>query len=74
MEIIKTTGQREQEKRDIIRRNLLASILTYIIIISFLAILNVLTSPGYYWVIWPALGWGLGLMLHIVHILLKEDK
>ncbi len=23
-----------------------------------------LTSPGYLWVIWPALGWGIGLAFH----------
>ena len=74
MEIVKTTGQCEQQKRDQVRRSLLCYILTYIVIISFLTILNALTSPGYYWVIWPALGWGLGLVLHIVHVLLKEDK
>lgn len=32
-------------------------------IVIFLAIINLLTSPGYFWVIWPALGMGLMLAL-----------
>ena len=36
----------------------------YVVIISGLAIFNFFKSPNYLWVIWPALGWGLGLMFH----------
>jgi transcriptional regulator with XRE-family HTH domain len=34
----------------------------YVIVISALAIFNLIKSPNHIWVIWPALGWGLGLM------------
>lgn len=35
---------------------------TYLIVISCLAVLNLMRNPGYLWVIWPALGWGIGLL------------
>lgn len=38
--------------------------INYAVIIAGLVILNLLTSPGYFWAIWPALGWGIGLAAH----------
>ena len=35
---------------------------TYLIVISCLTVLNLVRNPGYLWVIWPALGWGIGLL------------
>jgi transcriptional regulator with XRE-family HTH domain len=36
----------------------------YVVVIGFLAIVNLVTSPHYFWVIWPALGWGIGILFH----------
>ena len=36
----------------------------YVVVMLGLTILNLLTNPGYLWVLWPALGWGVGLMAH----------
>jgi transcriptional regulator with XRE-family HTH domain len=36
----------------------------YVIVISALAIFNFIKSPNYIWVMWPALGWGLGILFH----------
>lgn len=36
----------------------------YVVVIASLGIFNYLTSPEFYWVIFPALGWGLGVCLH----------
>lgn len=36
----------------------------YVVVMFGLLVLNLLTSPGNLWVIWPALGWGIGLMAH----------
>ena len=36
----------------------------YVIVISGLVILNLFTSPRYFWAIWPAMGWGLGVLFH----------
>jgi hypothetical protein len=29
-----------------------------------LTLLNLWTSPGFLWVIYPAIGWGIGLIVH----------
>ncbi len=34
----------------------------YVAIMAFLAVVNAVTYVGYVWVIWPALGWGIGLI------------
>ena len=45
----------------------------YVIVISILAMINLLTS-SYPWFLWHALGWGIGLALHLWGILLSGDK
>jgi signal transduction histidine kinase len=40
----------------------------YGIIIGFLFILNLMTSPGTPWFIWPALGWGFGIASHFAAV------
>lgn len=39
-------------------------LLTYLIANIFLIIVNLLTSPAYFWFIWPLLGWSIGLIIH----------
>jgi transcriptional regulator with XRE-family HTH domain len=36
----------------------------YFIIIAFLTVVNLMTSRHYYWVVWAALGWGVGILFH----------
>ncbi len=37
----------------------------YVLVNVFLIAINLLTTPhGYFWAIWPMLGWGLGLAFH----------
>lgn len=36
----------------------------YGVVMFGLLILNLITSPGYLWVVWPALGWGIGVAVH----------
>lgn len=57
-------GEREalEYVRDI--KSFYTHALQYGLVMSGLLILNLLTSPGYFWVIWPALGWGIGLLTH----------
>jgi len=37
---------------------------SYCLVISFLAVLNLITSREYLWFIWPMLGWGIGIVAH----------
>jgi transcriptional regulator with XRE-family HTH domain len=36
----------------------------FVIVISFLAIVNLMTSHHYLWFLWAASGWGIGLLIH----------
>ncbi|MFL9834047.1 2TM domain-containing protein [Chryseobacterium terrae] len=40
---------------------------SYCLVIPFLLIINLMTSPNHLWFYWPMLGWGLGLTLHAVN-------
>ena len=36
----------------------------YLIVIPILALINLMSYAHYLWFVWPALGWGLGLLAH----------
>lgn len=63
---VENTGLAEQESRALqeVRRlrGWYISLIYYAAVMLFLLAINWLTSPGYWWVVWPALGWGLGLV------------
>lgn len=40
---------------------------SYLIVIGALVVINVITWGGYFWAIWPAMGWGIGLLFHTVN-------
>ncbi|WMS91717.1 2TM domain-containing protein [Pseudoalteromonas sp. HL-AS1] len=35
----------------------------YLLILTLLSVINLLTSPSYIWVVWPAIGMGIGLVV-----------
>lgn len=39
-------------------------LVTYVVVITGLFIINVLTGPGRWWFVWPAIGWGIGIAVH----------
>ena len=44
------------------------SLLLYALVIPLLTAINAWHSPQHWWVIWPALGWGLGLLVHAIQL------
>jgi 2TM domain len=40
----------------------------YLVVNTLLIILNLTTSPEYYWFKWPLLGWGIGLVFHALGV------
>lgn len=42
------------------------NLLKYVVVCLFLAIVNYVTSPRYWWVLWVIAGWGLNLTLGLV--------
>ena len=58
-ELLKRAKKRVKAKKDFY-----AHLGSYIGTMLFLCFINFMTSPGYWWVIWPAAGWGFGLISH----------
>lgn len=44
---------------------------SYVLVMAFLSVINLATSD-YPWVIWPAMGWGLGLAFHAASVFLPN--
>lgn len=42
------------------------NIVKYIVINVFLVVVNWLTTPHYWWVLWVIAGWGVGLSLNLL--------
>jgi len=42
--------------------------MAYAVVIPCLYILNITISPAYLWVVWPAMGWGVGIILQAVNM------
>ena len=46
---------------------------SYVLVNSGLIMLNLLTSPHYFWAVWPLLGWGIGLLSHAIRIFMHDS-
>ena len=44
------------------------NLFSYVIVITFLIILNLITSPKHLWFYWPMLGWGIGIAAHGISV------
>ncbi|HUI70526.1 MAG TPA: 2TM domain-containing protein [Spirochaetia bacterium] len=45
----------------------------YLLVIAGLAIINNVTYTGYQWWLWPALGWGIGVVSHFLSAFLYQS-
>ena len=59
---------RAAKKRVQEKRTYFQGLVSYVGIIGFLAFINLFTSPGYLWFLWPALGWGIGIFFQTLKI------
>ncbi len=41
---------------------------TYLVVMCFLFLLNMFTSPYHWWFFYPAMGWGIGLFFHYINV------
>ena len=53
--------KRAKAKMDFIRH-----LATYVVVMAILIIVNNVTGPSYRWWIWPAIGWGIGILAHFM--------
>ncbi|AIS30892.1 2TM domain-containing protein [Methanobacterium formicicum] len=51
------------------KKGFLIHLLIYIVINLFLAIINIVTVPGYLWFLWVAGGWGIAVVIHGIVVL-----
>jgi hypothetical protein len=40
----------------------------YVVVITGIALINWVTNPDYWWVVWPMIGWGIGIGAHAVAV------
>lgn len=64
--ILPELSDKEQEAMEYVRdiRSFYMNLIQYAVVITALAVLNLLTSPGYLWFLWVAFGFGIGLVAH----------
>ena len=43
-------------------------LIIYCVVIAALLILNLLRRPDHLWIVWPAVGWGIGLLFHGLNV------
>jgi len=46
----------------------------YAAVMVLLVVINLLTSPGIIWFIWPLIGWGFAVALHGLRVFLLSDR
>jgi hypothetical protein len=46
------------------RRAFWAHLAPYLLVNTMLVAINLATCPGYFWAVWPILGWGVGIVSH----------
>lgn len=61
-------------KKRVIRQKLefFHHLTSYVAVIGGLFLLNLVTSPGFFWFVFPAIGWGIGLACHAGKVYLNE--
>jgi phage-related protein len=70
----------DEEKLEQARRTALAKIGfirhagVYLLVMAVLAIINNVTWGGYQWWLWPALGWGIGVVSHFLSVFLSRSS
>ncbi|NJL80303.1 MAG: 2TM domain-containing protein [Richelia sp. RM2_1_2] len=73
--LIQSKIQQEQQTRRQIRlRKFKAHLISFVAVNTFLVVLNLVSTPRYFWAIYPISGWGLGLFMHYVAINRLNEK
>jgi hypothetical protein len=55
---------RAEARRAAARRGFDEHLRSYVVVMALLVAIWALTGMGYFWPVWPALGWGIGLLCH----------
>lgn len=49
-------------------------LVVYVAVNLMLVVINLVTWEGYFWAVWPLLGWGTGLAIHALRVFGVSDK
>jgi len=61
--------RRLAERRADLKLGFRAHLIAYLMVNAGLVAINLIQTPnGYFWAIWPIIGWGLGLAAHYVAV------
>lgn len=61
--------RRLAERRADLKLSFRAHLFAYLLVNAGLVAINLIQTPGgYFWAIWPIIGWGLGLAAHYVAV------
>ena len=60
--------RRRAERQADVKLGFRTHLFVYVLVNAGLVAINLVTSPGYFWAIWPIVGWGLGLVGHGVAV------
>jgi len=63
-----TELRRQAERRADVKLGFRVHLFAYVLVNAGLVAINLVTSPGYFWAVWPIIGWGLGLTAHGVAV------
>jgi hypothetical protein len=58
------SAEQRARRRLVAEKGFYVHLLTYVVVISGLFVINVLTGAGRWWLVWPAIGWGIGITFH----------
>ncbi|HEY2356654.1 MAG TPA: 2TM domain-containing protein [Phenylobacterium sp.] len=56
--------RRQAERRADVKLGFKVHLMAYLVVNAGLVAMNLVSSPGYFWAIWPIIGWGLALAAH----------
>jgi 2TM domain len=62
--LLQRTSRREAIFTDKRKRGFLIHLFVYLAVNALLIVVNLLYSPGYYWFLFPLVGWGVALAAH----------
>ena len=65
--------KKEQMSNSQQQKGFKSHLFAFMAINGFLVLLNLVVSPGYFWAIFPMLGWGLGLLLHGIKVYISNS-
>jgi hypothetical protein len=61
-------NEKLERARQVARRKMdfLRHVIIYLVVMAVLAVINNVTGGGYQWWLWPALGWGIGVVANFL--------